>query len=362
MQNSSVTSVVIANNSIITEKIADEAVTTSKIANNSITNDKIPDNSISTAKLQNSSATSSIIADNSVTTNKLANSAITTDKILNNAVTESKIASNAVTTDKLANNSVSTNAITNGSVTPDKLSTGGPSWGGGTFSTNTQTGLELGPNITADTDSFIDFHSAPGGDYDARVWRRPGVNGNLDIYNGGTGAIWLNQIGSGSINFATNNASRVTIDQNGATTLNGVVNANDTIYANNYVWLSDDPTNNRHATTKQYVDSRIPNYSFTFGSNETYTYQNTIGKWSEAKNYFDVFPPSGKNINDLIAFIPSVLYIAFAGGVNYDDATSCYWRRVNSSGGTTSVDRIRVWVGNTEMRANPKANWLAVWN
>jgi hypothetical protein len=166
----------------------------------------------------------------------------------------------------------------------------------------------------------------------------------------------------------TNNTVRITVDQNGLTTFNkaatftGVINANDTIYANNYVWLQDDPVNARHATTKQYVDTRIPNYSFTFGYDAAYQYQNVVGKWSEAKNYFDVFPPSGKNINDLVAFIPSIHYIAYAGTVNSDDTTNCYWRRVNSSGGTTSVDRIRVWVGNTEMRALPKANWLAVWN
>jgi hypothetical protein len=188
----------------------------------------------------------------------------------------------------------------------------------------------------------------------------------------GTGALRLRTEDAAPIEFYTSNTSRVTIDQNGLTTfnknvtINGDVNANNTIYANNYVWLQDDPVNARHATTKQYVDSRIPNYSFSYGVGEVYQSQNVVGKWYEDRNYFDVFPPAGKTMSDFVAFIPSIHYIAYAGQVDGNDTTNCYWRRVNSSGvstgGSATWDRIRVWIGNTEMRAKQKANWLAVWN
>lgn len=92
---------------------------------------------------------------------------------------------------KLATDSVIASKIKNGAVTPDKLSAGGPSWSGGVGGTTFLTpGLELGKDITANSSSFVDFHSSvPSIDYDARIERKPGVNGTLDIINSGTGAI-----------------------------------------------------------------------------------------------------------------------------------------------------------------------------
>ena len=128
-----------------------------------------------------------------ITTLKIANSAVTTDKINNNAITTIKLASSAVTTDKIAN----------GSVTPAKLSTAGPSWdsAGGTF-TLSQRAVELGSGITADSTSFIDFHSSfPIIDNDARLIRDSGTNGSFRILNNGTGNILLS-CGTGNISLA----------------------------------------------------------------------------------------------------------------------------------------------------------------
>jgi hypothetical protein len=58
-------------------------------------------------------------------------------------------------------------------------------------------------------------------------------------------------------------------------------------------------------------------------------------------------------MSDLVAFIPSIRRIYFAGGVNGDDALRCEHSELS--------DRIRVYVQNTEQRYYPYANWLAVW-
>jgi hypothetical protein len=108
----------------------------------------------------------------------------------------------AISESKLATDSVVASKIKDGEVIPSKLSAGGPSWAGGT--TFLSPGLELGNNITADGNSFVDFHSSfPVVDNDARIWRRPGVNGNLDIINNGTGTINIRGLSIASDNTVT---------------------------------------------------------------------------------------------------------------------------------------------------------------
>jgi hypothetical protein len=96
---------------------------------------------------------------------------------------------------------------------------------------------------------------------------------------------------------------------------------------------------------------------------ETYTYGNTVystsgftnqvGSWNNGANFFDVFPPGGKTMGNLVAFIPSIAVIHYAGGVNGDDSMRCTWSNLG--------DRIRVYVQNTEQRSTPAANYLAIW-
>lgn len=66
-----------------------------------------------------------------------------------------------------------------------------------------------------------------------------------------------------------------------------------------------------------------------------------------------VYPPSGYTMSDLLAFIPSIRTIHFAGDVNGDDSLYCYW--------SAESTRIAVICYNTEQRANPQVNWLAIW-
>ena len=132
--------------------------------------------------------------------------------------------------------------------------------------------------------------------------------------------------------------------------------------------LPADPTQNLHAATKNYVDTRdnvilasaiaaIPAaFTITYG-NTQYSiagYTNQVGSWNNGANYFDVFPPVGKTMSALRAFIPSIAVIHYAGGVNGDDSMRCTWSNLG--------DRIRVWVQNTEQRSTPAANWLAIWS
>lgn len=116
-----------------------------------------------------------------------------------------------------------------------------------------------------------------------------------------------------------------------------------------------EPQENYHTATKLYVDNLIESYKYTFTSGVSYAvgYTNQVGSFNDSSNYFDVYPPSGKTMSNLIAFIPSISMIHYAGGVDGNDSLRCTY--------TYYSNRIRVWVQNTEQRSTPAANWLAVW-
>jgi len=138
-----------------------------------------------------------------------------------------------------------------------------------------------------------------------------------------------------------------------ATDATKVSKAGDTMTG--FLTLNGNPTSALHAAPKQYVDSRLPQYVFTSGNTEyAYSYTNQVGSWNNSYNWVDVFPPSGKSMSNLAAFIPSIAVIHYAGGVNGDDSMRCTWANLG--------DRIRIWVQNTEQRSTPAANWLAVWS
>lgn len=66
-----------------------------------------------------------------------------------------------------------------------------------------------------------------------------------------------------------------------------------------------------------------------------------------------VYPPDGYTMADLLAFIPSIRVIHYSGDVDYTDSMYCYWEKESI--------RIKVTCYNTEQRANPQVNWLAIW-
>lgn len=83
-------------------------------------------------------------------------------------------------------------------------------------------------------------------------------------------------------------------------------------------------------------------------------FSNIVGQWSNATNYFDVFPPAGKTMANLAGFMASLSKIFFAGNVNSDDSLRTQWE--------VQADRVRVWVQNSEQRATPAGNYIAIWN
>jgi hypothetical protein len=122
-----------------------------------------------------------------------------------------------------------------------------------------------------------------------------------------------------------------------------------------HLTLNANPVNPLHAAPKQYVDSRLPQYTFTYGQTfSTSGFTNQVGSWNFNANHFDIFPPAGKSMGNLIAFIPSIAVIHYAGGVNGDDSMVCTYSFFG--------DRIRVYVQNTEQRSTPAANWLVIWS
>jgi hypothetical protein len=132
-----------------------------------------------------------------------------------------------------------------------------------------------------------------------------------------------------------------------------VAKAGDTM--SGYLTLNANPVNALHATPKQYVDSRLPQYTIISGiSFSTSGFTNQVGSFNDGANFFDVFPPSGKTMSNLVAFIPSINFFAYAGTVNSDDSTRCTYSYLG--------DRIRVYVQNTEQRSTPAANYLVIWS
>ena len=113
--------------------------------------------------------------------------------------------------------------------------------------------------------------------------------------------------------------------------------------------LSGAPTTANQAATKEYVDRTV----FTSGTGVADGWTNIVGQWDNDYNYFDVFPPSGKTMSNIVSFIASIHYIHFTGVVDWNDSLRCTWAFYG--------DRIRVWVQNTEQRSNPSATWLAIW-
>jgi hypothetical protein len=115
----------------------------------------------------------------------------------------------------------------------------------------------------------------------------------------------------------------------------------------------DEPDQVAAAAIINYVNS-VPKYQIISGASASIAgFTNQVGSWNFGANFFDVFPPTGKSMGNLVAFIPSINQIHFAGGVNGDDSMVCTYSYLS--------DRIRVYVQNTEQRSTPAANYLVVW-
>jgi hypothetical protein len=187
--------------------------------------------------------------------------------------------------------------------------------------------------------------------------------------NFAAGTITANLIGNVSGTVSGNAGSATQLQT--ARTINGVafngttnitITASDTARVSKsgdtmtgYLTLVGAPVNDNHATTKTYVDSRLPQYTFVSGQqSSTSGFTNQVGSFNNGANFFDVFPPAGKSMANIVGFIPSIHFIAFAGGVDGNDRLRCQYSYLS--------DRIRVYVQNTEQNGTPAANYLAIWS
>jgi hypothetical protein len=112
-----------------------------------------------------------------------------------------------------------TAALVPASVVPSDLSLGAPSWdGGGTLNVigslssssifTSGEAIEINQSGTGDRNAYVDFHTADssGTDFNARIFRKPGVNADLEIINSGTGAVVI----SSSIDQINSNSNSIT--------------------------------------------------------------------------------------------------------------------------------------------------------
>lgn len=135
----------------------------------------------------------------SVTSTKLnaiaTGSSFTSDAVTGTGLTVTgagTLSLGTVASSNMGTNSVLTASIADNAVTAAKLSQYAPKWSAGL--TYLQSALELGPELLADSTSYIDFHSSfPSIDFDARIIRNSGVNGTFDFV----------QLGTGSMNFTS---------------------------------------------------------------------------------------------------------------------------------------------------------------
>ena len=94
----------IADNAVISSKIAQDIVLAEDIANNAVTVNELANNAVTSAK----------IVDGTIITTDLANDAVETINIKDLNVTTAKIEDNAITVDKIANNAVTLGTHTTG--------------------------------------------------------------------------------------------------------------------------------------------------------------------------------------------------------------------------------------------------------
>jgi hypothetical protein len=75
--------------------------------------------------------------------------------------------------------------------------------------------LELGPLRTGSGNAYIDLHAVVGTDYSARLLRTGGADGELQVFNTGTGALRIRQENAAPIIFDTNATERMRITSAG---------------------------------------------------------------------------------------------------------------------------------------------------
>ena len=80
--------------------------------------------------------------------------------------------------------------------------------------------IEMGGARTGSGHCYIDMHAASGTDFESRILRLAGANGNFSFTNTGTGTMSFEQGTNAPINFTTSSVSRIYIDTAGEVGIN----------------------------------------------------------------------------------------------------------------------------------------------
>jgi hypothetical protein len=118
----------------------------------------------------------------------------------------------AITSSDITN--INANNITSGTLPDARLSFSGTGVSTGDVS------IEMGGSRTDSGNCYIDMHAANSTDFESRILRLAGVNGDFSFTNTGTGTMSFEQGNTSPINFKTGSVSRIYVDTSGRVGVN----------------------------------------------------------------------------------------------------------------------------------------------
>ena len=209
------------------------------------------------------------------------------------------------------------NSIADGQVTPAKLSTGAPEW-----TTSGQLHvkgplIEINPDLVGDSTSYIDFHStsASNPNYDARISKDGGEDGNFNIANKGSGQLRLTN--SDTLKFQTSGGNEgFTKIYSGGSGANG---AHIELYGSTY----SGEENNAY-----YDADRHRFRSAAGGTNPSYVDMNMTDQ-GDAELHIESADSTGEANLKLTSFTPSVIF--------QDKTTGAKDHQIMSNSGTLYI-------------------------
>ena len=188
----SITSAKIADDAVVTAAIADDAITSALIADDAVVSAAIADDAITAALIADDAVGSAAIADDAITSALIADDAVVTAAIADDAITSALIADDAVVSAAIADSAVVTAAINDDAVTLAKMA-----------------GLARGKIIYGDS-SGNPAALAIG-------------SNNYVLTSDGTDAAWA-AAGTGAVTSYTNSTNNRVITSVDSTTINGEAN------------------------------------------------------------------------------------------------------------------------------------------